>query len=151
MSVLSKSIKLNPYVLSATECRKFILKYFPKADVVLLDSKYKLISWDEWREIDKEIYQITKKRYIREYFDCDDRSYITKYFTQQIFGISQFIVHGHCYDLEGKWLFGHFWNTRIADNKLYFYEPIGDKWTEVEAGKKVIMKNREYRPITLEF
>lgn len=151
INVLGKSIPLTPTQISGTEARQLIQSYYSQAKVVLLDSKYKIIPWKQWLEIDAEIYDITKKMYEKEFNDCDDRAYVTKYWTQRIFFVSQIIVHGHCYDKDGKWLFGHFWNARIADDKLYYYEPIGNHWTEVKKGEKVWMKDREYRAITFEF
>jgi len=148
---LSKSVEIPFTLTSSTNADLFIKNYFKTAKTVFLDAEYRIISWDKWLEIDDLIYDLTKQQYVKEFSDCDDRSYITKYFTLRIFGIPQFIVHGHCYDLNGKWLFGHFWNARISDGKLYFYEPIGNIWTEVKKGQKVIMKNREYRPLTFEF
>lgn len=149
MSVLAKSIKLTPEIMTSTEVRKEIEKYLD-VKLVFLDSKYKIIPWEQWREIDEEIYQITKKQYVKQYFDCDDKAYIHKYFTGRIFNIPQFVVHGHCYDKQGKWLFGHFWNMKLTPEGLYAYEPGGNKWAKVEKGKHLIMKNRIYKPLTLE-
>jgi hypothetical protein len=150
MSVLAKSIKTTPKIMTSIEVRGEIEKYLD-VKLVFLDGKYKIIPWEQWREIDEEIYQITKKKYVSQFADCDDRAYITKYFTQQIFGISQFIAHGHCYDMQGKWLFGHFWDMKLTPEGLYAYEPIGNEWTKVEKKQQIVMKDRIYKPLTLEF
>lgn len=151
VSVLNKSVILTPTITTSVDSRLFIQSYFPKAKTIMLDGKYKIIPWEQWLKIDAEIYDITKQQYETDHMDCDDKAYITKYFTQKIFGIPQIIVHGHCYDKNGKWLFGHFWNARISGGKLYFYEPGENHWTEVKKGEKIWMKNREYRGIDYEF
>lgn len=151
INLLGKSVPLTPTETISTNARTFIEVYFPQAKFTFLDNKYKIIGWDKWQVIDKIIWDITKKQYQAEYHDCDDKAYTHKYWTERIFGVSQLIVHGHCYDLNGKWLFGHFWNAKISDGKLYFYEPGGNKWAEIKKGEKIIMKDREYRPLTFEF
>jgi len=151
MFILKKSVVLTPTITASYTARLFLQGYFPKAKIIMLDGKYRIIPWEQWLLVDEQIYDITKQPYVKEFSDCDDRAYITKYFTQKIFGIPQIIVHGHCYDKEGKWLFGHFFCARISDGKLYAYEPIGNHWTEVKKGEKIWMKNREYRCLTIEF
>jgi len=151
INVLGKSILLTPTETTSTSARLFIQEYYPQAKFVFLDSKYKVIPWEQWLMIDAEIYDITKKMWEAEIWDCDDKAYTHKYWTLRIFGIPQIIVHGHCYDKNGKWLFGHFFCMRIADGNLYAYEPEGSKWTLVKKGEKVWMKDKEYRPIEFEF
>jgi len=82
---------------------------------------------------------------------CDNKGYVHKYWTDRIFNIPQFIVHGHRYDTEGKWLDGHFWCAKISDGKLYFLEPEGNKSVKIEKGKPVFIGEKEYRPLIFEY
>ena len=151
INILSKSIPIKTGKMTSTNARTLIERYFPNSKFVFLDGNYRTISWEDWQKIDVDIYDITKKLWEAEVWDCDDKAYSHKYWTLRIFGIPQFVVHGHTYDKNGKWLNGHFWNAKIADGKLYFYEPGGNKWIKIEKGKKVWIKKKEYRPLTFEF
>lgn len=151
INLLGKSVILDFGKTSSVEVKEFVKQFYPQANFTFLDGTYRTINWDKWCLIDRTIWDITKKQWESEVWDCDDKAYTHKYWILRIFGVPQFIVHGHCYDLNGNWKYGHFWNAKIADGKLYFYEPDGNIWAEVIKGKKVIMKNKEYRPLTFEF
>lgn len=150
IEILKKSVSLNPTIISSAEIKKIINDYFPKANLVFLDSRYNLISWKEWLKIDEIIYDIVKKKYEKDTYDCDDKAYVHKYWADRIFGISQFIVHGHRYGKDGNWKDGHFWCAKVSDNKLYFLEPEGIEWAEVKKGEKIWLKEKEYRALTFE-
>ena len=148
------AFSLKPTETTGTNARWLIQTYFPQTKIVLLDNKYKIIGWDKWKDIiDWDKSDLTK--YVSQYHDCDDFSYVFKYSIIKTLGIPCFVVHGHIYDKDGKWIVGHFWNAMIADGKLYFYEPIYDRFVEVIKGQKVFIKmateEREYRPLTFEF
>ena len=148
------ALDLNVDTRTSTQAREFIEPFFPQAKFVFLDGTYKTISWDNWKDIIE--WDITDlKKYKSETFDCDDFAYSFKYSVLKTLEIPCFIVHGHCYDKESNWKFGHFWNAMIADGKLYFYEPIYDRWAEIIKGQKIFIKmaqeEMEYRPITFEF
>jgi len=155
-NLIKKSFELKPTEITGITARTFIESYYPNAKVILMDGKYKLIGWDKWQDI-IESDPTDLFKYIKDERDCDDFSYMFKYQIIRTLGIPCIVVHGHCYDEQGKWLFGHFWNCFIADGKLYFVESISDNWVEVEKGKPVWMpvgktdKKREYRPISFEF
>ena len=140
--------------ITSTKSREFIQPFFPQAKFVFLDGTFKTVSWDNWKDI-IEWDKTDLLRYVKEYFDCDDFAYTFKYSILSKLGIPCFVVHGHIYDKSGKWKGGHFWNAMIAGNKLYFYEPIYDRFVEVIKGQKVFIKmateDREYRPLTFEF
>lgn len=151
---LGRSEKLNPIIMQSYDVKSFIREYFsevPETKIDCLDGKYRIITEADWKNIDADIYDITKKPYETGTYDCDDRAYVQKYWAIRIYGIPQLIVHGHLYNKDGSWIGGHFWNARIIDGKLFFYEPSGNEMVEVEKGKPIWIGNREYRPLTFEF
>jgi len=148
-SIVKKSFDLSPSETKSYTTRLFIESYYPKAKHISLDGTFNVITWDKWLELIE--WEMTDLRtYIKEKFDCDDFSYVFKYNILRIFGIPCHIVHGHMYK-DNKWIGGHFWNAMVSDGKLYFYEPISDKWTQVEKGKPAFINGKEYRPLTFEF
>ena len=152
IDILGASVKLNPVEMASSEARGIIEGYFPSAKIVFMDNKYRTINLAEWKEIDDEIYNITKKQWEAEVWDCDDKAYTHKYWTLRIFGIPQFAIYGKVYDANnGKLMFYHLFNGRIADGKVYIYEPESGGLL-VEATKdKVQIGGRIYEPLTVEF
>jgi len=153
-SMARSAFNLSVDTITSTESREFVQSYYPKANFVFLDGTYKTISGKNWKDIiDWDKTDLLK--YVKEFYDCDDFSYTFKYSIIHKLGIPCFVVHGHIYNKNGGWIAGHFWNAMIADNKLYFYEPIYDRLVEIIKGQKVFIKmateEREYRALTFEF
>jgi len=151
IDILGKSVSPTYTISSSTASRLFVQNYFPSAKVTLFDKEYRITTADYWKEMDAEIYDITKKQWETDVYDCDDKAYTHKYWTLRIFGITQFTVYGTTHNLDGTFRNHHLWNARIADGELYFFEPDGCHLLKVKKGEKNIIGNREYRPISFEF
>ncbi len=152
IETLSKSIDLKPKEITLSEAKEIMKEYFPEAKPVFMDNIYKVVSADEWKKIDEDIYDVTKKMWEAEVWDCDDKAYTHKYWTLRIFGIPQFAIVGDVTDLSGKFMFRHLFNGRIVDGEIYIYEPDGDLLVKAEKGQGwVKFGGRKYIPDTIEF
>ena len=147
--MIRSAFDLKIKVMTGLECKAVIEKYFPKAEIILMDKKYKTIPWTDWKSI-IDMDTIKLEKYRKEYMDCDDFSYMFKYYNIRTFQTPCSMVYGNGYDLNGKWLFRHFWIAMItSDKELYFYEPINGQFVKYEGGN-IILNNRIYYPITFE-
>lgn len=151
IDVLGKSVSPTYEMASSTSARILVQEYFPGKEVILFDTEYRITTPEFFAEMDAEIYNITKKQWETNIYDCDDKAYTHKYWTLRIFGITQFTVYGKTYNLDGTFRNHHLWNARIASGKLFYYEPDGNHLLEVKKGEKAIINGREYRCISFEF
>ena len=152
MEILKSSVPLNPKEITSAKARAIMKEYFPTAEYVFMDSKYKVVSADEWKILDEDIREVTKKMWEAEFYDCDEKAYVHKYWTLRIFGIPQFAIVGDVYDLQGQFMFHHLFNGRIVDNEIYIFEPDGGLLEKAEKGQNFIkFGGRKYFPKTIEF
>ena len=151
IDVLGKSISPTYEVTKSTPIRLLVQEYFPTSKVIFFDKEYRITTPEFWNEMDSEIYNITKKQWTSEVYDCDDKAYTHKYWTLRIFGMTQFTVYGKTYNLDGTYRNHHLWNARIASGRLFFYEPDGNHLIEIKKGEKAIIGKRIYVPISFEF
>lgn len=151
IEILGKSVSPVYTMASGTSSRIFVQEYFPEAKVILFDEEYRITTPEFWDEMDTEIYEITKKQWETNVYDCDDKAYTHKYWTLRIFEITQFTVYGTTHNLDGSLRGHHLWNARIASGRLFFFEPDGCHLKEIKKGEKMIINGREYRPISFEF
>ncbi len=150
---IRRAFDLKPDIITNIDARKFLEKDFPKAKVILMDGKYNVVDIETWREI-IELDTTDIQKYMKDHRDCENFSYIFKYNISRILQLPCCVVHGHVYDMNNKWLFGHFWNYIITrkDGKLkgYMYEPMTDELVEY-TGKTIYLNNRKYVPLTIEY
>ena len=152
IEILNSSVPLNPKEITSAKAKAIMKEYFPTAEHVFMDNKYLTISADEWKKIDEDIYDITKKMWKEDVWDCDDKAYTHKYWTLRIFGIPQFVIVGDVFDLQGNFMFHHLFNGRIVNNEIYIFEPDGGLLVKAIKGQNyVIFGGRKYLPKTIEF
>ena len=78
IEVLGKSVSPTYEVIKSTPVRLFIERYFPTSKVIFFDTEYRITTPDFWNEMDAEIYEITKKQWTAQVYDCDDKAYTHK-------------------------------------------------------------------------
>jgi len=108
IEILNSSVPLNPKEITSAKARAIMKEYFPTAEYVFMDSKYRTISLDEWKTIDEDIREVTKKMWEAEVWDC----YVP---IDTAFALGLFFADGTCGVREGT-KGGTFW--RIVNGNL---------------------------------
>lgn len=154
LNMLRSAYDLEPEIVLASYMEDKLVKKLNAKNITLSDGKYKLIGEAKWKEILNKDWTID--RWELDFFDCDNQAYWFSAIMGVIFKVnSAGIVHGHIYHKDtGKWIAGHFWNIIITkEGKIYFAD-IGtnsNKSVEYTGQSKIIMGNREYRPLSYRF
>lgn len=152
--ILRASLKLTPTEVPAWKIENFLKLETKNANITLSDGKYKLIPFDQWLKIFK-ILEHFKEKYIVNYHDCDNLAYWFSAETARLFHInSGGVIHGHCYNKDGSWAFGHFWNIPVVKLpvgfKIYFYDLMTGLYIPYEKGQN-IMGKWKYEELTFRF
>ena len=155
MRMIRSAFSLKPEMRRFWYLEKFFKEQGIKARLNPADNDFYFTNWETMKKI-IEVDWISQKKYVKEKFDCEDFAYAFKSHLSEIYGLNGIgVSHGHCYDLTGKWKYGHFWIVLpTIDNgkfNLHWLESINDKWVEHKIGRKIIIGATEYRPLSIRF
>lgn len=150
IKILRNAFHIDPKVISGLELSRQVKAKIALNNLTLADEKYHLESWDIWKQI-IETDWTDQKKYLKDYYDCDNFSYSFAARMSEIYGINAGIVHGWIYNKDtNKQIGGHLWNVILTkEGDLYFYEPMNDNY--VEAKTNVIMGKWRYQCASARF
>jgi hypothetical protein len=91
-------------------------------------------------------------KYRSEITDCDNWSFLTSSLISLLYGINTCgTIWGDVYDLNGKFLFGHYFNGFITYNPVYknfelwICDSLNPGFVKVEKGKPIIINSWLYK------
>ena len=130
VKMMASGIDLSPEEIDTRDIMTFLRSRtgVSESNIVLSDLKYKVISWEKAKEVLDAVIPIIKK-WMPEFYDCDNQAFFISVIASYIFGINSFgATHGYVYNKDkGTLIGGHFWNVIIAKNEkgeldLYVFE-----------------------------
>lgn len=150
---LRKSFKIKTIEIPLNDLQNFISFNIPVIRIVPRDRKYFLTNWYTWLKLIENDWG-QSKIYKKEKYDCDDFSYSFVGRMNEIYELNSVgIVWGDLFNKDTyEYIGSHLWNAMFIwdeELKLYFYEPMNDKWVLFEKGKDIIMGNSLYKPKSL--
>jgi len=152
LNLIQSAFKIEPVEVSYEQFKRIFVDLDSKITPVLLDGKYYLTDWQTWKNI-IAVDWTDQKKYVREKFDCDNASFSFCSRVSWLFGLnSKGAVYGKVYNKKTKKFINyHYWVCIVTNDsdgvrRLYWYEPITDKWVQHEKGKEIIIGNWIYKP-----
>jgi hypothetical protein len=152
---IQQGFHLNPKVFDYDNITKFLLK-FHTFDVSLMDNKYWIESYENWKEM-LDICWIKEREYAKERFDCDNfaqqfQAWASWYFDLNTAGR----VFGGAFKLDGTPLENHYWSAILTKDKndllhLCMIEPQNMAIVEYQGEKEFILGNMRVKPTKIYF
>ena len=154
LNALSECVKDGVQVWDYRKLLEIHQKTFSdRVGAIIYDLKYRIPNLETIKKI-IELDWTNYRRYVSEFFDCDDFARVFKAHLLEIWRINGVgYVVGEVRDAKTNQLLGyHGWNCIItSDGKVYFYEPQRDWIEEVKDGKAIFRDKYVYIPYWVEY
>jgi len=146
-NIIQQTFNLKPQVKQFGEIHSIIKSKTGIRNISLADYSYNTLNWDKWLEL-IEADWTNEVRYKKQFRDCDNLAFIFAGRISELFEINTAgVVYGAVYE-NGKEKYRHYWNCIVtSDNKLYYYDPMIDKHTEVKSDMTQLGKY-DYLPVS---
>jgi len=110
----------------------------------LADERYYLTDWQTWKKIIKYDW-IDKKKYHRDYFDCDNFAFVFSANASFFYGLNSCGVAFGVINKEYAHCFNVIFALENEKVKTIIYEPIRDGFVEYDQGKPIKIGNWTYK------
>ena len=141
---------IKRYIIPLEEMTIFIKSKFPKIRTSPKDFNFKITGIENWEYFIINCW-LKEKKWIENYYDCEDFADTFAVFAKLILGVSVYKIYGGIFDRNtGKWIGYHYWNAIISQEKngkeMHFYEPMTGSLVQYSGQKEIVLDNWRYNP-----